>query len=47
MLKSSNPTRPTTIDELLDAKLVGRLSQLDLSSRKILAGKLVNDTGSK
>lgn len=47
MLKSSNPTRPTTIDELLDAKLVGRLSQLDLSSRKIFAGKLKGERRSK
>lgn len=47
MLKSSNPTRPTTIDELLDAKLVARLSQLDLSSKKIFAGKLKGERRSK
>ncbi|MCC5822209.1 MAG: DUF58 domain-containing protein [Phycisphaerales bacterium] len=47
MLKSANPTRPTTIDELLDARLVARLSQLDLSSRKIFAGKLKGERRSK
>lgn len=47
MLKSSNPPRPTTIDELLDAKLVARLSQLDLSSKKIFAGKLKGERRSK
>ena len=47
MLKSANPTRPTTIDELLDARLVSRLSQLDLSSRKIFAGKLKGERRSK
>lgn len=47
MLKSANPTRPTTIDELLDSRLVGRLSQLDLSSRKIFAGKLKGERRSK
>jgi uncharacterized protein (DUF58 family) len=47
MLKTPNPTRPTTIDELLDSRLVGRLSQLDLSSRKIFAGKLKGERRSK
>lgn len=47
MLKSPNPPRPTTIDELLDSRLVGRLSQLDLSSRKIFAGKLKGERRSK
>ncbi len=47
MLKSSNPTRPTTIDELLDPRLVAKISQLDLSSRKIFAGKLKGERRSK
>lgn len=47
MRKSANPTRPTTMDELLDPKLIARLSQLDLSSNKIFAGKLKGERRSK
>ena len=35
------------MDELLDAKLIARLSQLDLSSNKIFAGKLKGERRSK
>jgi len=40
MLRSENPTRPATIDELLSSELIGKISPLDVSSRKIFAGKL-------
>ncbi|MFK7885091.1 MAG: DUF58 domain-containing protein, partial [Phycisphaerales bacterium] len=35
------------MDELLDPKLIARLSQLDLSSNKIFAGKLKGERRSK
>ena len=47
MLRTPNPTRPKAIDELLDSKLIARLSQLDLTSRKIFAGKLKGERRSK
>lgn len=47
MLKLSNPTRPTTLDELLESPLVTRLGALDITSRKILAGKLKGERRSK
>ncbi|MBA4027957.1 MAG: DUF58 domain-containing protein [Planctomyces sp.] len=42
-----SPTRPRSIDQLLDPRLVSRLSQLDVTSRKILAGKLKGERRSK
>ncbi len=47
MLKLSTPTRPRSIDELLDAQLVARLSAVDITSKKILAGKLKGERRSK
>lgn len=47
MLKLQNPTRPKSIDELLDSPLVARLNALDLTSRKILSGKLKGERRSK
>lgn len=47
MLRSENPTRPATIDELLPGDLVARISRLDLSSQKIFAGKLKGERRSK
>lgn len=47
MLKATNPTRPRSIDELLDARLVAQLSQLDVSSRKVFSGKLQGERRSK
>jgi uncharacterized protein (DUF58 family) len=41
------PTRPRSFADLLDAQLVARLSQLDVSSRKIFAGKLKGERRSK
>ena len=47
MLRSENPTRPATIDELLSSELIGKISHLDVSSRKIFAGKLKGERRSK
>lgn len=47
MQRLESPTRPSTIEDLLDPRLVARLSQLDITSRKILAGKLKGERRSK
>ncbi len=47
MQRTERTTRPRTIDQLLDAKLISRLSQLDVSSRKVFAGKLKGERRSK
>ncbi|MFG0274437.1 MAG: DUF58 domain-containing protein [Phycisphaerales bacterium] len=47
MLRSDSPSRPSGLDDLLDAKLVSRLSQLDLTSRKVFTGRLKGERRSK
>lgn len=47
MQRTENPTRPATLDELLDSKLLARVSQLDITSKKIFAGKLRGERRSK
>jgi uncharacterized protein (DUF58 family) len=47
MLKTAAPSRPRSLDQLLDARLVAQLSQLDVSSRKVFAGKLQGERRSK
>ncbi|MEN0020819.1 MAG: DUF58 domain-containing protein [Planctomycetota bacterium] len=47
MLKAENPSRPTRLDELLDSKLIARVGQLDITSRKIFSGKLKGERRSK
>lgn len=47
MLKTTNITRPKSIDELLDAQLIAKVSRLDFTSRKIFAGKLQGERRSK
>lgn len=47
MLRTENPTRPASLDQLLDSKLIARVSQLDITSRKIFAGKLKGERRSK
>lgn len=47
MLRTENIKRPTTIDELLDSRLIARISQLDYTSKKIFAGKLKGERRSK
>lgn len=47
MLRTPSPTRPESLDELLTPQLVSRLSGLDLTSKKIFAGKLQGERRSK
>lgn len=47
MLRTPNPTRPRSIDELLDGRLISQISRLDLTSRKIFSGKLRGERRSK
>lgn len=47
MLRLDNPSRPQKIDDLLSSSLIARLSALDLTSRKILSGKLKGERRSK
>ena len=43
----STAQKPTRIDELLDSKLMAKLDQIDILSRKIFAGKLQGERRSK
>ncbi|MEM0983772.1 MAG: DUF58 domain-containing protein [Planctomycetota bacterium] len=47
MIRLENPQRAATIDELLGSELIARIGQLDLSSKKIFAGKLKGERRSK
>ncbi|MEO1129734.1 MAG: DUF58 domain-containing protein, partial [Planctomycetota bacterium] len=47
MLRTESIQRPTSIDDLLDGKLIARLGQLDLASRKIFAGRMKGERRSK
>ncbi len=47
MLRTPTPSRPRSLDQLLDARLVAQLSQLDVSSRKVFSGKLQGERRSK
>jgi uncharacterized protein (DUF58 family) len=47
MQKLQSPTRPARLEDLLDPTLVARLSQLDITSRKLLSGKLKGERRSK
>lgn len=47
MLKTLNITRPESLEDLLDAALIARISRLDFTSRKIFAGKLRGERRSK
>jgi uncharacterized protein (DUF58 family) len=47
MLKIDRPSRPAAIEDLLDPQLVARLSAVDVTSRKILSGKLKGERRSK
>jgi uncharacterized protein (DUF58 family) len=44
---SSTTKRPTRVDELLDSRLMAKLDQVDVVSRKIFAGKLQGERRSK
>jgi len=47
MLRTPSPTRPASVEDLLDSALIARISRLDLTSRKIFAGKLKGERRSK
>lgn len=47
MLRSTETPRPRTIEQLIEPRLMSKLSQLDVSSRKIFAGKLKGERRSK
>lgn len=47
MLRTESITRPSSIDDLLDGRLAARISQLDLASKKIFAGKMKGERRSK
>jgi uncharacterized protein (DUF58 family) len=47
MLPTASPTRPQSLEELLDARMVSRLGPLDISSRKVFFGKLKGERRSK
>jgi uncharacterized protein (DUF58 family) len=47
MQRTANIKRPKAIDELIEPALMARLSQLDVASRKIFAGKLKGERRSK
>lgn len=47
MQRTTNIKRPTSLDELIQPALMSRLTQLDVASRKIFAGKLKGERRSK
>lgn len=47
MLKTLSPTRPASIEELLDSRLIAQISRLDFTSKKIFSGKLQGERRSK
>lgn len=47
MLRTSNISRPRAVEDLLDARLIAQIEPLDLTSRKIFAGKLLGERRSK
>ncbi len=47
MLRTANPTRPKSIEDLLTGELIAKISRLDYTSRKIFAGKLKGERRSK
>jgi uncharacterized protein (DUF58 family) len=47
MLKTPNIVRPKGLEDLLDSRLIAKIEQLDVSSKKIFAGKLLGERRSK
>lgn len=47
MLRTPTPSRPSSLEDLLDTKLLARLDALDISSTKIFRGKLKGERRSK
>jgi Protein of unknown function DUF58 len=47
MLKTTTPTRPRLLDDLVSSELISKLDPLDLRSRKVFFGKLKGERRSK
>ncbi|MEN1706241.1 MAG: DUF58 domain-containing protein, partial [Planctomycetota bacterium] len=47
MIRTPSPTRPSSLEDLLPADLIARLDRLDITSRKVLTGKLKGERRSK
>lgn len=47
MLRTPNPTRPASLEDLLDSNLLARLDALDITSRKVFRGRLKGERRSK
>lgn len=47
MIRTENPTRPARLDQLLDSALIARVGQLDITAKKVFAGKLKGERRSK
>ena len=47
MLRTPSQTRPASLEDLLDTKLLARLDAMDISSRKVFRGKLKGERRSK
>jgi uncharacterized protein (DUF58 family) len=47
MFPTAHPSRPATIDELIDPGLASRLTAVDVTSRKVFAGKVQGERRSK
>lgn len=47
MLRTATISRPRAVEDLLDSKLIAQIEPLDLTSRKIFAGKLLGERRSK
>ncbi|MFT5423310.1 MAG: hypothetical protein ACI89L_001087 [Phycisphaerales bacterium] len=47
MQRLLNPTRALALDDLLDSRLMAQIGRLDLTSRKVFAGKLQGERRSK
>lgn len=47
MLKTPNIVRPKGLEDLLDSRLIAKIEQLDVSSKKIFSGKLLGERRSK
>lgn len=47
MLRTPNPSRPASLEDLLDSNLLARLDALDITSRKVFRGRLKGERRSK
>ncbi len=47
MLRTPSSTRPASIEDLLDGRLIAQIEPLDIASRKIFSGKMLGERRSK